>query len=64
MIQNNSILSKTLPRLLKHYSAVIGPSIELTPQTHKFSATIHNGVDTEQFYPLAVEEKHLLKRKR
>lgn len=62
MIQNNSILSKTLPRLLKHYSAVIGPSIELTPQTHKFSATIHNGVDTEQFYPLAVEEKDLLKK--
>ncbi|TYS17742.1 glycosyltransferase family 4 protein [Rossellomorea vietnamensis] len=63
MIKNNPVLSRALPGLLKHYSAIIGPSIELTPDFHNRSVTIHNGVDTSKFYPLSDEKKYSLKTK-
>ena len=50
-----NILSKIL---LKHYSYIIGPSKELTPDFSSCqSVTIHNGVDLNWFTPLPQDEK-------
>lgn len=46
-----------LRTLLSHYSAVIGPSRELTPSFGRCSRTIHNGVDLGFFSPLSEAEQ-------
>lgn len=49
-----------LSLLLNHYSAVIGPSTELTPTFLKNAHTIYNGVDTDLFSPADTSQrKHL-----
>ncbi|SHP75710.1 glycosyltransferase [Mycobacteroides abscessus subsp. abscessus] len=51
-------------RVLSHYSAIIGPSIELTPRSYnKKTFTIHNGVDTAVFKKLSDAEIKSLKEK-
>ncbi|MFO1518593.1 MAG: glycosyltransferase family 4 protein [bacterium] len=61
MLQNRLVGRWLLPWILKHYSAVIGPSKELTPAFFSSSHTIHNGVDTSLFFPLSPEEKKNLR---
>jgi glycosyltransferase involved in cell wall biosynthesis len=49
--------------LLRHYSAIIGPSLELTPDFLANSHTVHNGVDTQLFFPISRLQKLDLKQK-
>jgi glycosyltransferase involved in cell wall biosynthesis len=46
-----------LKAMLKHYSAIIGPSRELTPQFHPQAYTIFNGVDLRLFKSLTNDER-------
>ena len=48
-------------RLLAHYAAVIGPSLQLTPEWRNNSRTIYNGVDTNIFRPLAAPARQRLR---
>lgn len=49
--------------LMSHYTAVIGPSSELTPARTKKAVTIYNGVDCELFHPLREEERRQLRKR-
>ena len=63
MLQNRSLGRIMLPWLLSHYSAIIGPSKELTPQMSKNAHTVHNGVDMSHFQVPTPEKKSELKHK-
>lgn len=62
-------LSKTyigrlfLKYCLQHFSFVIGPSGELTPDFVRNKVTIHNGVDPKRFYIVSDMEKEDIRRK-
>ena len=63
LILRSQPLGKPLLRqLLEHYSAVIGPSTELTPDFLRCAYTVYNGVDTQLFSPVTLTEKQSLKR--
>lgn len=47
--------------MLAHYSAVIGPSKELTPEDVKGAITIHNGVDLDVFSCAIQADKNKIK---
>jgi glycosyltransferase involved in cell wall biosynthesis len=63
LLRNQPYGKLLLTWLMKHYSAVIGPSTELTPSFIKESYTIHNGVDINLFLPLERETKLQFKQK-
>ena len=63
MLQNRWYCKPLLRRILKHYSAIIGPSKELTPCMFKNSHTVHNGVDLDQFGVPSFDEKKALKKR-
>ena len=62
MLRNQPLGRPLLRRLLEHYSAIIGPSTELTPDFLQHAHTVHNGVDTQLFSPVTLAEKQKLKR--
>ena len=62
MLRNQPWGQPLLRRLLEHYSAIIGPSTELTPNFLQRAYTVHNGVDTRLFSPVTLAEKQNLKR--
>jgi len=48
--------------LLRHYAAIIGPSVELTPPLPDRAVTIPNGVDAEVFSPIEQTARRLLRK--
>jgi glycosyltransferase involved in cell wall biosynthesis len=62
MLRGTPVARPLLSWLLRHYSAVIGPSLELTPSSIGNSHTIHNGVDTKLFFRIHETRKPTLKQ--
>jgi glycosyltransferase involved in cell wall biosynthesis len=57
-LQKSAIGRRLLPCLLNHFTAIIGPSKELTPGGyHQCVVTIHNGVDLEMFHQNDVPDR-------
>lgn len=63
LMKRSPLARPLIPYLLKHYTAIIGPSRELTPGEHPNVHTIYNGVDTGYFRPLYPVERAALRRR-